>query len=97
MSDVAADFGSMVVATTDLNNELADEALEYYFDRTPTPAEHRHFWSYVVFAGWCWYLWSLVKESEGDTIGEWLYIYYSYATEKINDLLAAYENATRDN
>lgn len=97
MSDVAADFGSMVVATTDLNNELADQALEYYFDRTPSPAEHRHFWSYVVFAGWCWYLWSLVKESEGDTIGEWLYIYYSYATEKINDLLAAYENAARDN
>lgn len=97
MSDIAADFGTMVVSTLDHNEKQADQALEYYFDRPPTLAEHRHFWSYVVFAGWCWYLWSLVKESEGDTIGEWLYIYYSHATEKINDLLAAYENATRDN
>ncbi|WP_122821074.1 NTP transferase domain-containing protein [Varibaculum vaginae] len=96
MSDIAADFGTMVVSTVDLNHELADQALEYYFDRPPSLAEHRHFWSHVVFAGWCWYLWSLVKEAEGDNIGEWLYLYYSYATEQINDLLAAYERDPRE-
>ena len=97
MSDIAADFGTMVVCTTDLTDELATQALEYYFGRTPTPTEHRHFWSYVVFAGWCWYIWSLVKEAEGDNVGEWLYIYYSHATGKLNELLAAYENAELDN
>ena len=97
MSDIAADFGTMVVCATDLTDELATQALEYYFGRTPTPTEQRHFWSYVVFAGWCWYIWSLVKEAEGDNVGEWLYIYYSHATGKLNELLAAYENAELDN
>ncbi len=42
--------------------------------------EERHFCSYEVFAGWCWYVWALVKEAEGDDVGEWIYTYYSHAT-----------------
>lgn len=97
MADIAADFGTFVVATVALDDELADKALEYYFDRPPTSVERRHFWAHVVFAGWCWYVWALAKESEGDNVGEWLYIYYSHATKKLDELLTEYEKFAQGN
>lgn len=93
MSDVAADFGTMVVCAQ-LGAERAEDALGYYFGRTPTPAERRHFWSYVTFAGWCWYVWSLVKEAEGDDVGEWFLIYYRHAVDYVDALLESYASGT---
>ena len=92
MSDVASDFGIMVVCG-ELLAGRADAALRAYFGRTPTEREHRHFWSYIVFAGWCWYVWALLKESEGDDVGEWLFIYYRHAADHVDRLLAEYESA----
>lgn len=94
MSDVAADFGTMVVCSEELGDVRADQALSYYFGRTPTAEEHRHFWAYIVFAGWCWYVWALLKEAEGDDVGEWLLTYYHYASQYIDAALAAYEFAS---
>ena len=91
MSDVAADFGTMVVCAQ-LSPERAEAALGHYFGRPATGLERRHFWSYVVFAGWCWYVWALAKESEGDDVGEWLFIYYRHAVDHIDRLLAEYES-----
>lgn len=91
MSDEAADFGTMVVCTDELDEERAERALAFYFGRTPTEAEKRHFWSYVVFAGWCWYVWALLKEAEGDNVGEYLYVYYRHAADYVSSLLAQYE------
>ena len=92
MSDVASDFGTMVVCAQ-LSIAQGDRALEFYFGRTPTERERRHFWSYVVFAGWCWYVWALAKEAEGDDVGEWLLIYYRHAVDHVDRLLADYETA----
>ena len=78
MSDYASDFGTFVV-TCMLNESEADQALEYYFGRTPTPKERTHNFAYIGLAGWCWYVWALQKESEGDCVGDWLYTYYRYA------------------
>lgn len=89
MSDEANDFGTFVVCSR-LDRDRADKALEYYFSRKPTAQEYRHFWAYVVFAGWCWYVWALEKEAEGETIDEWLYIYYSYAAHQIDWVLELY-------
>ncbi|MFC2704804.1 MAG: phosphotransferase [Olsenella profusa] len=94
MSDVASDYGTFVVCCQ-LSDERAERALEYYFGRPATAAERRHFWSYVVFAGWCWYLWSLEKESEGDNVGEWLFVYYRYAADNVDKVLSWYEEATQ--
>lgn len=90
MSDIAADFGTMVVCTEAMDEERANTALAYYFGRTPTEQEKRHFWSYVVFAGWCWYVWALLKEAEGDNVGEVLYVYYRHAADYVSGLLAEY-------
>lgn len=91
MSDVANDFGTFTVCS-ELTEERANQALDYYFGRSATFEERRHFWSYVVLAGWCWYIWSLAKEAEGDNVGEWLFIYYRYAIDYIDKVLGWYEN-----
>lgn len=92
MSDEANDFGTFVVCGQ-LSPDEANAALDAYFGRPATERERRHFWAYVVFAGWCWYIWSLAKEAEGDNIGEWLYIYYRHAVDYIDEVLAQYELA----
>lgn len=92
MADYASDFGTFVVCC-ELSDEEARRALAHYFGRTPTPAELRHNFAYVALAGWCWYVWSLAKEAEGDFVGEWLYIYYNYAKRYLGKTLSLYEKA----
>ena len=95
MSDYASDYGTFVV-TSELNEEEAEKALELYFGRTPTLEEKRHNYAYVGLAGWCWYIWSLQKESEGDNVGDWLYIYYRYAKKYLPLAISLYEGETHE-
>ena len=90
MSDYASDFGTFVV-TCKLDAERAEQALAYYFGREPSAAELRHCLAFVGLAGWCWYVWALLKESEGDCVGDWLYIYYRYAKEYLPKVCELYE------
>ena len=92
MSDPANDFGTFTVCC-ELSEDEANQAIDFYFGREATFEERRHFWVFVVLAGWCWYIWSLEKEEEGDNIGEWLYIYYSYAVDYVDKILSWYEQA----
>lgn len=91
MSDYANDFGTCAVCCQ-LDDDEALAALGAYFGRTPTREEVRHNLAHVQLAGWCWYLWSLLKEAEGDFVGEWLYIYYGYAERYLDRVLALYED-----
>ena len=92
MADYASDYGTFVV-TSQLNEQEAEKALELYFGRTSTLEEKRHNYAYVGLAGWCWYVWSLQKESEGDFVGDWLYIYYRYAKKYLPLAISLYEEA----
>ncbi len=94
MSDYASDFGTYTVCC-ELSPEEAEAALACYFDREPSFEELRHNFAYVALAGWCWYVWSLMKEAEGDVVGEWLYIYYRYAKKYLNMVLPWYEQGER--
>lgn len=89
MSDYANDFGTFCVCCQ-LSPEEIDAALEAYFGRKPTRAERAHNLAHIALAGWCWYLWSLLKEAEGDFVGEWLYIYYNYGREYLTKALELY-------
>lgn len=89
MSDPANDFGTMVVCA-ELGKDRAEEALSSYFGRAPSRVERRHFWAYVVLAGWCWYVWALLKTAEGDDVGPWTDIYHRYAVEYVDAVLALY-------
>lgn len=90
MSDYANDFGTFCVCCQ-LSPEEVDAALEAYFGRKPTRAERAHNLAHIALAGWCWYLWSLLKEAEGDFVAEWLYIYYNYGREYLTRALALYQ------
>lgn len=94
MSDPGNDFGTFVICCQ-YDETQAEKALEYYFGRTPTFLERRHFWSRVVLGGWCWYVWALEKEAEGAGVGEWLYIYYGYAANHVDRILSWYEEGDR--
>lgn len=89
MSDYASDFGTFVVCCQ-LDEAEAVRALSYYFGREPSTEELRHNFAFVALAGWCWYVWSLLKEAEGDMVGEWLYIYYRYAKDYLDKVLDWY-------
>ena len=78
MGDYANDYGTFVV-TSRLDDELAEQALIEYFDRSPTWNEKVHNAIYVAYASWCWYLWTLLKEMEGDCVGDWREVYRKYA------------------
>ncbi|MBM6676708.1 phosphotransferase [Olsenella uli] len=90
MSDYANDYGTCVVCC-ELTEAEALRALGEYLGHAPEPEEVRHCLAHVQLAGWCWYLWSLLKEAEGDFVGEWLYIYFRYADEYLDKTLALYE------
>ena len=89
MSDYANDFGTYTTCCQ-LSEEEALFALEAYFERTPTEAEIAHNFAHVALAGWCWYVWSLYKEAEGECVGEWLYIYYRYGVDYLKKALERY-------
>lgn len=90
MSDYANDFGTFCVCDQ-LDEEDMHRALTHYFGRTPTDAEWRHNLAQVGMAGWCWYAWSLLKESEGENVGEWAYIYYRYGKTYLKKALDLYK------
>lgn len=89
MSDYANDFGTCCVCC-ELTEDEVDAALDSYFGCKATAAEAAHNYAHIALAGWCWYLWSLLKEAEGDFVGEWLYIYYNYGVKYLNRALALY-------
>lgn len=95
MADYASDYGTFVV-TCMLDEERARLALEMYFGRKPTDQELRHNFAYVGLAGWCWYVWSLQKESVGDYVGEWLLTYYRYAKKYLPMVLQMYQEAEKE-
>lgn len=92
MADYASDFGTYCVCC-ECSEQEALRALEHYFGRKPTFEEVRHNFAYIALAGWCWYVWSLVKEAEGDFVGEWLYIYYNYAKKYLGKVLRWYDDS----
>ncbi|MDR1713433.1 MAG: phosphotransferase [Coriobacteriales bacterium] len=80
MSDYASDLGTFICCS-DYTQEQATEVLETYFGRPLTQAELLHCLIYVSLAGYYWFIWALNKEAAGESVGEWLHLWYRYAKE----------------
>ena len=78
MSDYASDLGTFICCS-DYSIDEARHVIELYFGRTPTDDEMRHCLAYVALAAYYWFVWALYKESTGDPVGEWLYLWYRTA------------------
>jgi CTP:phosphocholine cytidylyltransferase-like protein/thiamine kinase-like enzyme len=75
MSDYASDLGTFICCS-DYDFEDAERVIATYFGRKPTRDERRHCLAYVALAAYYWFVWALYKESAGDPVGEWLYLWY---------------------
>lgn len=80
MSDYASDLGTFICCS-DYTYEEACQVFGAYFGRKATPEELRHCLAYVALASYYWFVWALYKESSGDPVGEWLYLWYRYAKQ----------------
>lgn len=76
-SDPASDLGTFICCS-DYTKEEAMEVLKIYFGRDLTEIEMRHYLAYVAISGYYWFVWALYKESVGEIVGEYLYIWYKY-------------------
>lgn len=77
-SDPASDLGTFICCS-DYTTEEALEVIKIYFGRGLTEIEKRHYLAYVAISAYYWFVWALYKESVGEIIGEYLYIWYKYA------------------
>ncbi len=91
MSDYAQDFATLCVSEAFNENEI-EKAIPLYLSHTASMEEKRHLLAYIGLAGWCWHLWSLLKEDEGENIGTCMYTYYKYAKQYVTKALQLYTN-----
>lgn len=77
-SDYASDLGTFICCSP-YDVEDAQRVLSMYFEREPSKAELRHCLAYVGLCSFYWFVWALYKESQGETVGEWLYLWYKGA------------------
>lgn len=80
MSEYASDLGTFICCS-DYTYEEACQVFDAYFGRKATLEELRHCLAYVALASYYWFVWALYKESSGDPVGEWLYLWYRYAKQ----------------
>jgi thiamine kinase-like enzyme len=77
-SDPASDLGTFICCS-DYTVEEAIDVLKIYFGREMTDIEKRHYLGYVAISSYYWFVWAIYKESVGDNIGEYTYLWYKYA------------------
>ena len=75
MSDYASDLGTFICCS-DYDIAEAEQVLRVYFQREPSKDELRHCLAYVGLAAFYWLVWALYKESIGESLDEWVYIWY---------------------
>lgn len=93
-ADPASDLGTFICCSDYTFDEVL-EVLKIYFEREPTELEKRHYLAYVAIAGYYWFVWALYKESVGEVVGEYLYIWYKYAKTYSEKALNLYEENQR--
>jgi len=89
-SDPASDLGTFLCCS-DYTTEEALNVLEIYFGRPLIEMEKRHYLAYVGISGYYWFVWALYKESVGEIIGEYTYIWYKYAKTYGNMAMKMYQ------
>ncbi|BDE96007.1 NTP transferase domain-containing protein [Raoultibacter timonensis] len=92
MSDYASDLGTFICCS-DYTLDEARGVISEYFKGKPTEAEMRHCLAYTAISAYYWFVWALYKESSGDPVGEWLYLWYRAAKTYGRYAIGLYEAA----
>ena len=77
MSDYASDLGTFICCS-DYTRDEATDVISTYFGREPTPEELRHCIAYVAISAYYWFVWAIYKESVGNSVGDYLYLWYRF-------------------
>lgn len=73
--DPANDLGTFICCS-DYTYEEALNIITLYLSHEPSKLELRHYLGYIAIASYYWYVWAIYQESIGNTVGEYLYIWY---------------------
>lgn len=87
--DPAGDLGTFICCS-DYTREEALSVLEQYFNRPLTEFEFRHHIGYISIASYYWFIWAIYQESIGNTVGEYLYLWYKNAKFYADQALTLY-------
>jgi len=88
--DPANDIGTFICCS-DYNYEEALEIIELYHGHKPNTEELRHSLAYVAIASFYWYVWAMFQESVGNTVGEYLLIWYDNAKFYMKKAMELYD------
>ena len=75
MSDPGVDIGTFICCS-DYSESEADDVLKRYHGHRPTVAERRHDYAFIALAAYYWFVWAVYQESRGNTVGEYLLLWY---------------------
>lgn len=95
MSDYASDLGTFICCS-DYTYDQVLKVLGLYFGREPNPAELRHCVGYVAISAWYWFVWAIYKDSTGDPVGPYLYLWYRFAKEYAQRALVLYASSPQE-
>ncbi len=76
--DPASDLGTFICCS-EYKYEEAIEIIKMYLGKEPDEKELAHYIAYVAIASYYWYIWALYQETRGNSVGEWLYMWYKNA------------------
>lgn len=88
--DPANDLGTFICCS-DYTYEEALEIFRLYYGREPTSQELRHNLAYVAIASYYWYVWAIYQESIGNTIGQYLFLWYKNTKDYMKRAMRMYE------
>lgn len=73
--DPASDIGTFICCSTYSYDE-AVAVINEYLECEPDNETLAHYVGYVAIASYYWYVWALYQETRGNSVGEWLYMWY---------------------
>ena len=89
-NDPAADIASFII-NYDFNEAQCDNILRLYFGRELSYNERRHYYAYIAISAYFYFSWAIYMESTGHNLGEFSYLWFSYAQSFGSKALKMYE------
>lgn len=78
-SDPGSDLGTFICCSDYTYDQALDVIRFYYEDKNRSEKDMRHDIAYVAMVSFYWFVWAIFQESNGNTVGEYLMIWYKYS------------------
>lgn len=89
VADPGVDIGTFICCS-DYTEAEADAVLLQYHGHKPAVNELAHDYAYIALAAYYWFVWAVYQESRGNTVGEYLLLWYRMTKVYLKKALALY-------